>query len=106
MPRWETALLPWDLLCSPGRIAWEGDTQTDIATTRPKRPKGRFGEDYSGANQSVWNPLGKQIWNPCGSSLAVLLFQSTGQDLLVFLAQEVWVDVGELEGGEDCRVRD
>ena len=25
MPRWETALLPWDLLCSPGRIAWEGD---------------------------------------------------------------------------------
>ena len=25
MPRWEMALLPWDLLCSPGRIAWEGD---------------------------------------------------------------------------------
>ena len=26
MPRWVTALLLWDLLCSPGRIAWEGDT--------------------------------------------------------------------------------
>ena len=25
MPRWETAFLPWDLLCSPGRIVWEGD---------------------------------------------------------------------------------
>ena len=45
MPRWETALLPWDLLCSPGTIAWGGDgIATDIATTRPKRPKGPFGE--------------------------------------------------------------
>ena len=37
MPRWETALLPWDLLCSPGRIAWGGDNKQwmDIATTRP-----------------------------------------------------------------------
>ena len=36
MPRWETDLLLWDLLCSPGRITWEGDnTQwSDIATTR------------------------------------------------------------------------
>ena len=25
MPRWETSLLPWDLLGSPRRIAWEGD---------------------------------------------------------------------------------
>ena len=25
MPGWETALLPWDLLCTLGRIAWEGD---------------------------------------------------------------------------------
>ena len=46
MPQWETALLPWDLLCSPGTIAWGGDEiATDIATTRPKRPKGRFGEN-------------------------------------------------------------
>ena len=42
MTRWETALLPWDLLCSPGRIAWEGDNKqsppwTDFATTRPLR---------------------------------------------------------------------
>ena len=40
MPQWETTLLPWDLLCSPGRMAWEGDkidtydVRTDIATTR------------------------------------------------------------------------
>ena len=25
MPRWETALLPWVLLCSLGRFAWGGD---------------------------------------------------------------------------------
>ena len=24
MPRWETALIPWDLICSPGRFSWEG----------------------------------------------------------------------------------
>ena len=37
------ALLPWDLPCSPGRIAWKGDKVsqpasqpwTDFATTRP-----------------------------------------------------------------------
>ena len=44
MTRWETAFLPWDLLCSPGRIAWEGDRYIykymDIATKRPNRPSG------------------------------------------------------------------
>ena len=43
MSRWETALLPWDRLCSPWRIAWEGDrqthTQTNIATTRQSGPR-------------------------------------------------------------------
>ena len=43
MPSWRRALLPWDFPCSPGRIAWEGDTQTetqtDFATTRPTRPR-------------------------------------------------------------------
>ena len=34
MPRWETTLLPWDLFCSPGRIAWEGDIKTDTQTFR------------------------------------------------------------------------
>ena len=48
MTRWETAFLPWDLFCSPGRIAWEGDNKqindntqrTDIATIRLNRPSG------------------------------------------------------------------
>ena len=41
MPRWETALLPWDLLCTPGRFTWEVDNNTqwmNIANTRPNRP--------------------------------------------------------------------
>ena len=32
--QWETALLPWDLLCSPGRIAWEGDKHGQKVTDR------------------------------------------------------------------------
>ena len=45
MPRWEMALLPWDLLCSPGRSHGKGTQSvtksgTDIAATRPNRPSG------------------------------------------------------------------
>ena len=66
MTLWETAFLPWDLLCFPGRIAWEGDNtqhtthnpQTDIATTRPNRPSGPirlkiFWIQFSNQNQSA-----------------------------------------------------
>ena len=58
IPRWETAFLPWDLLCSPGRIAWEGDNnnnkwqRTDITTTRPNRPSGPM--QWKSANLEIW----------------------------------------------------
>ena len=32
MPRWQTALLPLDLLCSPVRIAWEVDNTQQMTT--------------------------------------------------------------------------
>ena len=47
MPRWETALLPWDLLCFPVRIAWEEDIyiHTQIFRLLDRiGPVGRFGE--------------------------------------------------------------
>ena len=47
MPWWRPALLPWDILCSPGRIAWEGDEQTDRQTLRLLDRiglRGQFGE--------------------------------------------------------------
>ena len=51
--QWDTALLPWDLLCSPGRIAWEGDIYiniyTNLLTSRPIGPVGRFNE-----NRKLW----------------------------------------------------
>ena len=75
MPRLETALLPWDLLCSPGTFFaplgeshWKGTdmyvcqpAEMDIATTRPKRPKGRFGEksDVSKTNKQK---IKKYFW--------------------------------------------
>ena len=36
LPRWETALLPWDLLCSP-RTGGVDKIRIDIATYRPNR---------------------------------------------------------------------
>ena len=47
MPRWETALLPWDLLCFPGTITWEGDIYIHTETSRlldRMGPLGQFGE--------------------------------------------------------------
>ena len=42
-------------------MAWEGDKQsnkrTDIATTRPKQPKGRFGENFRSPALKVWEWL-------------------------------------------------
>ena len=32
--QWEAALLPWNLLCSPGRIAWEGDNTQQMTPHR------------------------------------------------------------------------
>ena len=49
MPRWEMALLLWDLFCSPGRIAWAGDiytyTHTDYRLLDRISPVGQFGEN-------------------------------------------------------------
>ena len=57
------ALLPWDLLCSPGRITWEGD---NIQTTHGRTsqlldligPVGWFGENQVNSDRAVavgWN---------------------------------------------------
>ena len=37
MPRWEMALLPWDLLCSPGKITWEEDLVKRTYIAKKKR---------------------------------------------------------------------
>ena len=46
-----TPLLPWENHMGRGQtlqIDTETDRQTDILTTRPKRPKGRFCENVEG----------------------------------------------------------
>ena len=62
MPHWETVLLPWDLLCFPGRITWGGDKigdkiGMDMATAR-------LGENITGEDannclteQSSWKSV-------------------------------------------------
>ena len=70
MPWWKTAFLPWDLLCSPGRIAWEGDNKQQTTHGRTSRlldrigPVGQFGENIKIYNDIISDHGG----NCCRSS--------------------------------------
>ena len=65
MPRWEMALLPWDLLCSPGRIAWEGDKVSRGQTLRLLDQSGQMADSVKIEQKYFYATI-----TPCSAPLA------------------------------------
>ena len=88
MPKWEKALLPWDLLCSPGRIAWEGDIYTHTQTFQLLDQIGLVGQ-FSEKHKTIISYSKGQAWK---------MLQDLSQ---AHLCKLVWSDIGTLKYSSD-----